>query len=134
MIIRRMKTLEKCIHLPEGPPCHVVVTRYSNNKVLVVVSNTGTFGSIVHAEKESSLRGGVTYNVSMALGDRNDSAPELCARMVLESAGKTWGGETVFPSFVFCLGIQRQCLIHKQNLRTIAEHIVSDLHGLYTNI
>ena len=127
-----MKTLEKSIALSHGPPCHVVLTRYSNNRVLIVVSNTGTFGSIVHAQKERSLRGDETYNVSTTLGDRNDTALELCARMALESAGKVFRGrEMAFPSFVFCLGIQRQCLIHTPNLRKIAEHVVSDLQELY---
>lgn len=97
-----------------------------------MISNTGAFGSVVHAGKERSLRGGETYNVSMILGDRNDGAPELCARMILESASKALTRETVFPSFVFCLGIQRQCLIQKSNLKIIAESVVTDLQELYT--
>lgn len=128
-----MKTIERVLELPQGPVCHLVMTRYSNNKVLVVISNTGTFGSIVQAQKERSLRGGETFNVSMTLGDRNDNTPELCVRMVLESAGKMWGRETAFPSFVFCLGIQKQCMLNKSTLTEIVQRAVSVLHELYTN-
>lgn len=127
-----VRTIERYLELPQGPACRAVLNRYSNNKVLVVISNTGTFGSIIQARKEQSLRGGQTFHVSMSLGDRNDCAPELCARMVLEAVQKKWGRERAFPTIVFCLGVQRQGLMHKPNLDHIVQSIVTCLDELFS--
>lgn len=131
-LISMKSTLERYLELPGGPACHLVITRYSNNRVLVVISNTGTFGSIVHARKEQSLRGGETYSISMILGDRNDRFPELCVRMVMESGSSIWKTFGACPSFVFCVGLQRHSVVHKSSLNDITRCIVSTLHELFT--
>ena len=125
------KSVEHSLDLEDGSRCCVVVTRFSN-RALVVVSNTGTFGSIVHARREQSLRGGKTYDVHTVLGDRNDPMPELCARLVVEGGEKQWnvnrGG--MFPTVMFCFGLSSGSLSSKKNMSLIVKWVVNTLDEL----
>ena len=65
----------------------LVLTAHGDGSIFVVVvdDEVGTFGSIVHARRQSSLHGRETIDVATKLGDRGNQMPELWARMVLET-------------------------------------------------
>lgn len=72
-----------------GAPAQVVVLGYTD-RVMVIVSQAGTLGTVVAAQKEAVLGGGSTYRVDTVLGSRTDPAAELCGRQLaegLEGAG-----------------------------------------------
>lgn len=101
-----------------GSTWYILVTRYSN-KALVVVSSKGTFGSIVHARKDVSLRGGLTYDTRMVLGNRNDEMPELCARMIVEAMDAKGVGAV---PIVLCMGVP---LERREDVSVLVEHVVA---------
>ena len=125
------RSVEHSLDLEDGSTCCIVVTRFSN-RALVVVSNTGTFGSIVHARREQSLRGGKTYDVHTVLGDRNDPMPELCARLVVEGGEKQWNANRggMFPTVMFCFGLSSGSLSSKDNTSAIVTCVVNTLAEL----
>jgi len=70
-------------------PIYIQLTSYTN-RIMLTISNTGTFGSIVLAQKDPvSLRGGTTtYDTQLLLGSRSDFVPEMLARRFVEEMDK----------------------------------------------
>lgn len=64
-----------------GVPTYFCVCAYSD-RVLVMISQTGSLGSIAVGEREEVLGGGATYHVHTVLGRRDDPTPELAARQL----------------------------------------------------
>lgn len=100
----------------DGTTWYILVARYSN-RALVVVSSRGTFGSIVQAQKHTSLRGGLTYDTRMVLGNRNDEMPELCARMIVEAMEARGASMPI----VLCLGVPVKS---RADVSTLVEHVL----------
>ena len=66
-------------------PIYIQLTLFTN-RIMLTMSNTGTFGSIVLSQKDPvSLRGGpATYETQLLLGSRSDIVPEIIARRIVE--------------------------------------------------
>jgi hypothetical protein len=81
----------------------LVLTAHGDGSLFVVVvdDEVGTFGSIVHARRQSSLHGRETIDVATKLGDRGNRMPELWARMVLETCREE------ARDVVFCFGVKK---------------------------
>ena len=59
------------------------ISLYSD-RIFIAISQTETFGTIVHAQRDAVLDGGSTYDTSILLGNREDPIPELAARQLCE--------------------------------------------------
>jgi hypothetical protein len=81
----------------------LVLTAHGDGSIFVVVvdDEVGTFGSIVHARRQSSLHGRETIDVATKLGDRGNQMPELWARMVLETCREE------VRDLMFCFGVKK---------------------------
>ena len=66
-----------------GRETQVLLSGFAD-RVMVVVTQVGTLGTVLHAERESVLGGGATFRVEALLGRRDDPLPELCARQLAE--------------------------------------------------
>lgn len=51
---------------------------------MVVATQLGTLGTMLHAQKETVFGGGTTYRVDTLLGPREQPLLELCARQLAE--------------------------------------------------
>lgn len=66
-----------------GRPTDFLLTAYAD-RLLVVITQLGCLGTVLHAEKETVLGGGSTYRVDTLLGRRDEPLMELCARQLAE--------------------------------------------------
>lgn len=67
----------------DGRGTDFLLTTYED-RILLLINQLGTLGTVVHAEKETVLGGGSTFRVDTLLGRRDDPLPELCARRLVE--------------------------------------------------
>lgn len=63
----------------------VYVSRYTD-RVLVVITQLASFGTVLATQREQVLGGGSTFRVDTLLGDRGNPVLELCARQLAQSA------------------------------------------------
>lgn len=84
-----------------GTETQLLLSAYAD-RVLVVVTQVGSLGTILHAQKEEVLGGGTTYRVETLVGRRDDPLPELCARQLVERAAEA--GCT--RPLLLCLGLR----------------------------
>lgn len=84
-----------------GHPTHVLLSAYAD-RLLIVATQVGTLGTVLHAEKETVLGGGTTYRVETLVGRRDDPLLELCARQLAERVAAA-GCER---PLVVCLGLR----------------------------
>lgn len=66
-------------------PADIYIAYYVD-RILIVVTQLGTFGSILSARRDQVLGGGSTYHTEMLLGPRDNAMHELCARQLAEAA------------------------------------------------
>jgi len=66
-----------------GVPCTAITSLYAN-RVVFMITQLETFGTVVQAQKETVLGGGTTFSTTTLLGLRDDPLPELCARQLIE--------------------------------------------------
>lgn len=69
----------------QSEPADVFVSRYTD-RVLVVISQLASFGTVLSTQREQVLGRGSTFKVDTLLGDRANPMPELCARQLAQSA------------------------------------------------
>lgn len=77
-----VRTHQTSFHL-NGVPTTVIASLYAD-RIMFVVTQLGTLGTIVAAQKETVLGGGTTFSTDTLLGARDDPVPELCARQLVE--------------------------------------------------
>jgi proteasome assembly chaperone 3 len=77
-----IRTVQASISV-SGSPATVLLSVFSD-RVLVIVSQLDTFGTLVHAQRNSVLGGQATYATSTLLGMRDDMLPEVVARRLAE--------------------------------------------------
>lgn len=106
-------------------PTSILISLYSD-RLMFVITQVGTLGTIVHAQKESILGGGTTYSTATLLGHRDDPLPELCARQLIEKISTSVAGFNL-PILV-CLGLDRK-LIANINNRNDNNSVVSSAGG-----
>lgn len=83
--------IEGSVSDSKGESSHIYIQlTLFTNRIMLTMSNTGTFGSIVLSQKDPvSLRGGTaTYETQLLLGNRSDIVPEILARRIVEEIDK----------------------------------------------
>ena len=68
-----------------GTPTDFLLTAFVD-RIMVVITQLGTLGTVLHAEKETAMGGASTfaYRVDTLLGRRDQPLAELCARQLAE--------------------------------------------------
>jgi proteasome assembly chaperone 3 len=66
-----------------GVRTEILLIAYTNC-LLVVVTQLGSLGTVLRAEKQTVLGSGITHDVVVLLGRRDDPMAELCARQLGE--------------------------------------------------
>lgn len=72
------------------------------DRVLIVATQIGTVGTVLHASPEVSMEGNATFTVSTMFGRRDQDELVVCARRIVEGATK--GGCT--RPLIICLGLK----------------------------
>ena len=96
-----VRTHEASIHLADVPT--TVITSLYADRIMFIVTQLGTLGTIVAAQKDTVLGGGTTFSSDTLLGARNDPIPELCARQLVERLSQAGCDLPV----LLCLGLKR---------------------------
>jgi proteasome assembly chaperone 3 len=84
-----------------GCETDILLSGYAD-RVLIVVTQVGSLGTVMQAEKETVLGGGSTYRVETLMGRRDDPMLELCTRQLAERLAEA---ECARP-LVVCLGLR----------------------------
>jgi len=82
-----------------------LLTAYAD-RLLVVVSQLGTLGTVLAAQKEAVLGGSATYRVDTLLGRPEQPLAELCARQLAERLADAGCGLPL----LLCLALERSAL------------------------
>lgn len=99
-----------------------VLTAYVD-RLMIVITQLGTLGTVLHAEKETVLGGGATYRIDTLLGRRDEPLMELCARQLAERLG----GANCDRPLLLCLALERAVLtqqVVKQVVELVLQHPV----------
>jgi proteasome assembly chaperone 3 len=83
-------------------PTTVLISVYAD-RIMFIVTQVGTLGTMVEAQKETVLGGGTTFSTATLLGTRDDPLPELCARQLVEKLSQSGCDLPI----ILCLGLQR---------------------------
>jgi proteasome assembly chaperone 3 len=97
-----VRTSTATITLGNGVETSVFISAYAD-RIMFIVTQVGTLGTMVQAQKETVLGGGTTFSTATLLGSRDDPLPELCARQLVEKLSQA-GCEL---PILLCLGLQR---------------------------
>jgi proteasome assembly chaperone 3 len=94
-----------------GRPTDFLITTYQD-RILVLITQLGTLGTVLHAEKETVLGGGSTFRVDTLLGHRDDPLPELCARQLVEQLA----AEGCTLPLLLCLSLDQTSLRKQEEI------------------
>jgi len=97
-----VRTSSATITLGNGVETSVFISAYAD-RILFIVTQVGTLGTMVQAQKETVLGGGTTFSTATLLGTRDDPIPELCARQLVEKLSQSGCDLPI----LLCLGLQR---------------------------
>ncbi|XP_073003063.1 uncharacterized protein [Typha latifolia] len=67
----------------KGSKTDIIICKY-DDKFLVMVSQIGSMGTILHARKDEGVSLDPTFNVSVIFGKRNEPFLLACARQLIE--------------------------------------------------
>lgn len=73
-----------------------------SDRILIIATQTGTFGSIIEATQDSSYQGQATFSTNILMGKRDEPLLLLCARQVVELAAAAGCSKPM----VLCLGLK----------------------------
>lgn len=87
-----------------GQPTEFLFSAYSD-RLLLIITQVGTLGTIVRAEREEVLGGGSsgTYRLDTLVGCRDDPALDLCARQLAQLVAEAGCSKPL----LLCLGLRR---------------------------
>jgi proteasome assembly chaperone 3 len=97
-----VRTHSAAITLKNGFETSVFTSVYAD-RIMFIVTQVGTLGTMVQAQKETVLGGGTTFSTATLLGTRDDPLPELCARQLIEKLSQTGCNLPI----ILCLGLKR---------------------------
>lgn len=97
-----VRTSTATITLRNGVETSVFISAYAD-RIMFIVTQVGTLGTMVQAQKETVLGGGTTFSTATLLGTRDDPVPELCARQLVEKLSQAGCDLPI----LLCLGLQR---------------------------
>jgi len=108
-----------------GAPTHFAFSAFAN-RVLLVVTQTGTFGTVIEARRDGAgadgggggggAPGAPTYSATVLLGRRDEPLLPLCARRIVESGG-------LEVPLVLCLALREHSAAA---VRAIADAVAAD--------
>ncbi|CAA3032752.1 uncharacterized protein LOC111396933 [Olea europaea var. sylvestris] len=67
----------------EGHKTEIIISSYEDH-FLVIVTQIGSMGTILHARKEEGVSINPTFNVSVTFGKRDEPMLVACARQLIE--------------------------------------------------
>ncbi|XP_054799294.1 uncharacterized protein LOC129303795 [Prosopis cineraria] len=67
----------------KGNKTEIIISSHED-RFLVVATQIGTMGTILHARKEEGMSINPTFNVSVIFGKRDEPMLEACARQLIE--------------------------------------------------
>ncbi|KAM7267937.1 hypothetical protein ACFE04_010103 [Oxalis oulophora] len=67
----------------KGNTTDIVICSY-DDQFLVLVTQIGSMGTILHARKEEGISNNPNFNVSVIFGKRDEPMLETCARKIIE--------------------------------------------------
>ncbi|WOL17588.1 hypothetical protein Cni_G26381 [Canna indica] len=80
----RFPVTQKAVSLDiKGNKTEIVISKY-DDRFLVIVTQIGCMGTILHARKEESVSTDPTYNVSVVFGKRDEPWLLACGRQLIE--------------------------------------------------
>ncbi|BBM97260.1 proteasome assembly chaperone 3 [Marchantia polymorpha subsp. ruderalis] len=85
----------------KGLPTELVLSAYEDS-ILVIVTQIGKMGTLLHARKEQAYGGAATFNVHVLMGKRDEPLLPACARQVIEHISNNGGSK----SLVLSLGLK----------------------------
>ena len=88
-----------------GQPTEFLFSAYSD-RLLLIITQVGTLGTIVRAEREEVLGVGGssgTYRLDTLVGSRDDPALDLCARQLAQLVAEAGCSKPL----LLCLGLRR---------------------------
>ncbi|XP_043706456.1 uncharacterized protein LOC122656087 [Telopea speciosissima] len=85
----------------KGNNTDVVICSYDDH-FLVMATQVGTMGTILHARKEEGVSIHPTFNVSVIFGKRDEPMLEACARQLIENISSSGSSK----SLVLSLGLK----------------------------
>ena len=103
----------------DGKVTDVHVSCYAD-RLMIVASQLGTFGSIMSARRDQVMGGGSTYHIETLLGPRESALHELCARQLAESA--TAAGCSL--PLLICLSLRLSQEAVRQLVSALGDHQV----------
>lgn len=93
------KTYERAIG---GIATQFAFSAYAD-RILLIVTQTGTFGTIIEASQDSAYAaGGATFSTTVLLGKRDEPLLPLAARQIVEAAAAAGCGKPL----MLCLGLR----------------------------
>ncbi|XP_078429208.1 proteasome assembly chaperone-like protein isoform X2 [Wolffia australiana] len=100
-----------------GTKTAIVISSYEDH-FLVVVTQIGSMGTIIRARKEESFSTDPTFNVSVALGKRDEPLLIACARQLIEhiSSGSP-------KHLMLSLGLKDH---HPETVRAVASAVIDN--------
>lgn len=94
-------THKECSVVIKGNKTDMVISGYDDH-FLVIATQIGSMGTILHARKDESLSIHPTFNVSVIFGKRNEPMLVACARQLIEHISTSGSSKPL----VLSLGLQ----------------------------
>ncbi|XP_073292020.1 uncharacterized protein [Primulina huaijiensis] len=81
----------------QGNETEIIVSGYGDH-ILVLATQIGSMGTILHARKEEGLAVDPTFNVNVVFGKRNEPMLVACARRIIQHISDTGSSKALVLS------------------------------------
>ncbi len=112
----------------DSHPTTVFTSVYAD-RIMFIVTQVGTLGTMVQSQKETILGGGATFSTATLLGARDDPLPELCARQLVEKLSQAGCDLPI----ILCLGLKRSPCHEDRDPSSQRELISGIIHACLAN-
>ncbi|KZV45679.1 hypothetical protein F511_02339 [Dorcoceras hygrometricum] len=89
----------------QGNETEIIISGYGDH-VLVLATQIGSMGTILHARKEEGLTVDATFNVAVVFGKRNEPMLVACARQIIQHISDTGSSKAL----VLSLGLRNHSM------------------------
>ncbi|KAL2636214.1 hypothetical protein R1flu_007693 [Riccia fluitans] len=102
----------------QGVQTELVLSGYDDS-ILVLVTQIGKMGTLLHAKKEEIYGGTPTFSVNVLMGKRDEPLLQACARQVIEDISNSGGSRPL----VLSLGLKDHS---PETLKRVVQLIVAN--------
>ncbi|KAL3684766.1 hypothetical protein R1sor_002788 [Riccia sorocarpa] len=102
----------------QGIPTELVLSGYDDS-ILVLVTQIGKMGTLLHAKKEEVYGGTSTFSINVLMGKRDEPLLQACARQVIEDISNGGGSRPL----VLSLGLKDHSA---ETLKTAVQLIIAN--------